>query len=39
MGASLAETDHVLGHELVHAFQYAMTGQGKVDLHERARRR
>jgi hypothetical protein len=30
MGASLAETDHVLGHELVHAFQYAMTGQGKV---------
>src|SRR5687767_13969976 len=30
MGASLAETDHVLGHELVHAFQYVMTGQGKV---------
>jgi hypothetical protein len=30
VGASLAETDHVLGHELVHAFQYAMTGQGKV---------
>jgi Tol biopolymer transport system component len=30
MGGSLAETDHVLGHELVHAFQYAMTGQGKV---------
>jgi hypothetical protein len=30
MGASLAETDHVLGHELVHAFQYAITGQGKV---------
>src|SRR5262245_4197203 len=29
MAASLAETDHVLGHELVHAFQYAMTGQGK----------
>jgi Tol biopolymer transport system component len=23
----LAETDHVLGHELVHAFQYAQTGQ------------
>ncbi len=23
----LAETDHVLGHELVHAFQYSMTGQ------------
>jgi hypothetical protein len=30
VGASLAETDHVLGHELVHAFQYAMTGQGRV---------
>ena len=30
LGASLAETDHVLGHELVHAFQYAMTGQGKL---------
>jgi Tol biopolymer transport system component len=30
VGGSLAETDHVLGHELVHAFQYAMTGQGKV---------
>jgi Tol biopolymer transport system component len=30
LGASLAETDHVLGHELVHAFQYAITGQGKV---------
>jgi hypothetical protein len=30
VGASLAETDHVLGHELVHAFQYAMTGQGKI---------
>ena len=29
VGASLAETDHVLGHELVHAFQYAMTGQGR----------
>ncbi|MGE5360321.1 MAG: hypothetical protein ACM3NQ_15000, partial [Bacteroidales bacterium] len=25
MGASLAETDHVIGHELVHAFQYDMT--------------
>jgi Tol biopolymer transport system component len=24
-GASLAETDHVLGHELVHAFQYDIT--------------
>ena len=30
VGASLAETDHVLGHELVHAFQYDMTGQGKI---------
>jgi WD40 repeat protein len=30
VGASLEETDHVLGHELVHAFQYDMTGQGKV---------
>jgi len=30
VGASLAETDHVLGHELVHAFQYDMTGQGRV---------
>jgi Tol biopolymer transport system component len=25
MGASLAETDHVLGHELVHAYQFDMT--------------
>jgi Tol biopolymer transport system component len=25
MGASLAETDHVIGHELVHAFQYDLT--------------
>jgi hypothetical protein len=30
VGASLAETDHVLGHELVHAFQYSMTGQGRI---------
>lgn len=28
LGASLAETDHVLGHELVHAFQYDITGVG-----------
>ncbi|HXF95116.1 MAG TPA: BamA/TamA family outer membrane protein [Gemmatimonadales bacterium] len=28
LGASLAETDHVLGHELVHAFQYDITGEG-----------
>src|SRR5262249_6826651 len=27
VGTSLAETDHVLGHELVHAFQYDITGQ------------
>ena len=26
---SLAETDHVLGHELVHAFQYDITGMGR----------
>ena len=26
MGASLAETDHVLGHELVHAYQYDILG-------------
>ena len=30
LGASLAETDHVLGHELVHAFQFSMTGQGRA---------
>jgi Tol biopolymer transport system component len=30
VGASLAETDHVFGHELVHAFQYSMTGQGRI---------
>ena len=29
----LAETDHVLGHELVHAFQYDMAGQ--VDINGR----
>jgi Tol biopolymer transport system component len=28
-GATLAETDHVLGHEIVHAFQYDITGQGR----------
>ena len=27
-GASLAETDHVVGHELVHAFQFDITSQG-----------
>jgi surface antigen Omp85-like protein/WD40 repeat protein len=28
LASSLAQTDHVLGHELVHAFQYDITGQG-----------
>ena len=28
MAGPLAETDHVLGHELVHAFQFDMTGRG-----------
>jgi Tol biopolymer transport system component len=28
LGSSLAETNHVIGHELVHAFQYDMTGHG-----------
>ena len=32
LGASLAETDHVIGHELVHAFQYDITGAGDVVL-------
>ena len=27
IAASLKETDHVLGHELVHAFQYDILGQ------------
>ncbi len=27
-GSSLAETDHTIGHELVHAFQYDITGEG-----------
>jgi Tol biopolymer transport system component len=30
-GASLAETDHVIGHELVHAFQYDLMAQGHSD--------
>lgn len=29
MGASLHETDHVIGHELVHAFQYDIAGVGR----------
>ncbi len=28
LGASLAESDHVIGHELVHAFQFDITSQG-----------
>ena len=28
LAGPLAETDHVLGHELVHAFQFDMTGRG-----------
>jgi Tol biopolymer transport system component len=28
LGGSLAETDHVIGHELVHAFQYDIGGVG-----------
>lgn len=29
MGGSLADTDHVLGHELVHAYQFDMTGSSE----------
>src|SRR5947208_18074 len=32
MGASLAETDHVIGHELTHAFQYDITGVGRGNM-------
>jgi len=28
LGASFADTDHVLGHELVHAFQFDISGKG-----------
>ncbi len=28
LGSSLAETNHVIGHELTHAFQYDVTGMG-----------
>jgi hypothetical protein len=31
MSGSLADTDHVLGHELVHAFQFDMTGDDPRD--------
>jgi len=29
LGSSLAETSHVIGHELTHAFQYDITGHGR----------
>ncbi len=29
LGSSIAESDHVIGHELVHAFQYDLTGRGR----------
>jgi Tol biopolymer transport system component len=29
IGGTLADLDHVMGHELVHAFQYDMTGSGR----------
>src|SRR2546430_3965442 len=32
MGASLFETDHVIGHELTHAFQYDVTGVGRGNV-------
>lgn len=34
VGASLAETDHVIGHELIHAFQFDMTSQGNQRFSE-----
>lgn len=30
LAGSIAETDHVLGHELVHAFQYDISGTGRT---------
>jgi len=32
MAGPMRETDHVLGHEIVHAFQYDMTGQGQTGM-------
>src|SRR3989441_6671431 len=32
MGASLYETDHVIGHALTHAFQHDITGVGRGNL-------
>ena len=34
MAGPIAETDHVLGHELVHAFQFDMTGRGSGALSD-----
>ena len=36
MAGSLGETDHVLGHELVHAFQYDMTSRSSDSITFRA---
>lgn len=36
MSGSLADTDHVLGHELVHAFQFDLTGADPRDRGEAA---
>jgi hypothetical protein len=32
LSGPLAESDHVLGHEIVHAFQFDMTGQGQTAI-------
>jgi Tol biopolymer transport system component len=32
LGASLRESDHVIGHELVHAFQYDISGVGRGSM-------
>jgi Tol biopolymer transport system component len=32
LSGPLAESDHVLGHELVHAFQFDITGQGRTTI-------
>lgn len=32
VGGTLGDLDHVIGHELVHAFQYDMTGTGRASL-------
>ncbi len=36
LGASLEETDHVIGHELVHAFQFDITSQGHTSYGRQA---